>query len=72
MPYYRVCSFCGAHLDPDEKCDCQKVRGEADGNRNSRVGAEERQHRDPGRGSRNPLKMDIGTKEQQESGADGL
>lgn len=20
--YYRVCPDCGAHLDPDERCDC--------------------------------------------------
>lgn len=20
--YYRPCSFCGANLDPDERCDC--------------------------------------------------
>ena len=20
--YYRVCEYCGAHLDPGEKCDC--------------------------------------------------
>ena len=36
MAYYRVCSFCGAHLDPGEKCDCRRARGETDGNRNSR------------------------------------
>ena len=23
MPYYSVCKFCGAHLDPGEKCDCK-------------------------------------------------
>ncbi len=22
--YYRTCPDCGAHLDPDEKCDCEK------------------------------------------------
>ena len=22
---YRVCEFCGANLDPGERCDCQKV-----------------------------------------------
>ena len=21
---YRTCPYCGANLDPDEKCDCQK------------------------------------------------
>lgn len=20
--YYRICPFCGAHLDPGESCDC--------------------------------------------------
>ncbi len=23
MSYYRVCPNCGAHLDPDEACDCR-------------------------------------------------
>lgn len=22
MAYYRTCPYCGAHLDPGEKCDC--------------------------------------------------
>ncbi len=22
---YRTCPECGAHLDPEEKCDCQKT-----------------------------------------------
>lgn len=22
--YYTVCEYCGAHLDPGEKCDCRK------------------------------------------------
>lgn len=22
MSYYRLCGYCGAALDPDEKCDC--------------------------------------------------
>lgn len=22
--YYRTCPYCGANLDPDEICDCQK------------------------------------------------
>ncbi len=21
---YRICPYCGAYLDPDEKCDCRK------------------------------------------------
>ena len=21
--YFKTCPFCGEHLDPDEKCDCQ-------------------------------------------------
>lgn len=24
MSYYRTCPECGAHLDPGEKCDCEK------------------------------------------------
>ena len=24
MAYYNTCPFCGAHLDPDEKCDCKE------------------------------------------------
>lgn len=23
MPYYKICSRCGAHLDPGEACDCE-------------------------------------------------
>ena len=23
MPYYRTCPYCGAHLDPGERCGCQ-------------------------------------------------
>ena len=22
MTYYRTCPYCGAHLDPGERCDC--------------------------------------------------
>lgn len=22
--YYHTCPYCGAHLDPGERCDCQK------------------------------------------------
>ena len=24
MSYYRICSSCGAHLDPGERCDCRE------------------------------------------------
>jgi hypothetical protein len=24
-PYYHTCKYCGATLDPCEKCDCQKT-----------------------------------------------
>ncbi len=24
MSYYRICPTCGAHLDPDEVCECKK------------------------------------------------
>lgn len=23
MPYYWTCPYCGANLDPGEKCDCK-------------------------------------------------
>ena len=23
--YYRICERCGAHLDPDEQCDCWRL-----------------------------------------------
>lgn len=28
MPYYRTCPYCGAHLDPGEKCDCNETQKE--------------------------------------------
>lgn len=27
--YFKVCSLCGAHLDPGELCDCQETEKEA-------------------------------------------
>lgn len=36
MAYYKVCSFCGAHLDPGEKCDCRRAIKETNRNRNFR------------------------------------
>lgn len=24
--YFNTCDFCGAHLDPNEKCDCRENR----------------------------------------------
>ena len=64
MPYYRVCSFCGAHLDPDEKCDCQRAGGELSGNRDYAGGTEERKYRNSGEGSRNPVEGDAGAEMQ--------
>ena len=26
MPYYNVCPYCNANLDPGEKCDCQNSK----------------------------------------------
>lgn len=26
MPYYRTCPYCGANLDPSERCDCLESR----------------------------------------------
>ena len=28
MPYYKTCALCGAHLDPQERCDCTKKPGD--------------------------------------------
>lgn len=28
MPYYHTCPYCGAHLDPGERCDCQDKQEE--------------------------------------------
>ena len=39
MPYYWTCPYCGANLDPGEKCDCQENATEDDihdGNENHR------------------------------------
>lgn len=31
---YKICPYCGAHLDPGERCDCQDEENEpAGGNR---------------------------------------
>lgn len=27
--YYITCKLCGAHLDPGERCDCEKIAAEA-------------------------------------------
>lgn len=28
MPYFNTCPYCGAHLDPGERCDCQDEQEE--------------------------------------------
>lgn len=28
MPYYRICPYCGAALDPGERCDCKEDASE--------------------------------------------
>lgn len=28
MAYYDTCPYCGANLDPGEKCDCRKENGD--------------------------------------------
>lgn len=30
MAYYHICTDCGAHLDPDEECDCRLNNEEDD------------------------------------------
>ena len=27
--YGRICEYCGAHLDPGERCDCKKAKAAA-------------------------------------------
>lgn len=29
MSYYNVCPYCGAHLDPGERCTCREERAAA-------------------------------------------
>ena len=29
MAYYKVCENCGVHLDPGERCDCDKEEDNA-------------------------------------------
>lgn len=31
----RICPYCGAHLDPEERCDCQEEEGEEKEQKNS-------------------------------------
>lgn len=28
MSYYHTCPYCGAHLDPGERCDCQEKKSQ--------------------------------------------
>lgn len=28
MAFYNVCPYCGANLDPGERCDCKEQQGE--------------------------------------------
>lgn len=38
MSYFKVCSRCGAHLDPGEQCDCQWKEKAAISTRNTDSG----------------------------------
>ena len=38
---YRTCSYCGAALDPCERCDCQNEKETAQGTANTRGGEAE-------------------------------
>lgn len=29
--YYHTCPYCGANLDPQEQCDCQKITEQSEG-----------------------------------------
>lgn len=72
MPYYKVCPFCGAHLDPGEKCDCQRAKGELDESGDYAGRVKERQYRNLGEGSRIQAERDLGVQRQQEGGADSF
>lgn len=38
MSYYQICPYCGSHLDPGEKCDCQKKESAAQSEANTLSG----------------------------------
>lgn len=35
VSYYRICEYCGSHLDPGETCDCKNQMGGVGGGQNS-------------------------------------
>lgn len=41
MSYYRTCPYCGASLDPGERCDCQDKKEAAQGATNTQDGKED-------------------------------
>ena len=45
MSYYRICPFCGAALDPGERCDCRE-RTESEQRENKGKAAPVLEHRD--------------------------
>lgn len=47
--YYHTCPYCGANLDPGERCDClSRIRGKFP-KRNSMDGVRARNHKRSGR-----------------------
>lgn len=40
--YFKQCQYCGARLDPGERCDCKKAKGEARPERKSAKQSERR------------------------------
>ncbi len=47
--YYHTCPYCGANLDPDERCDClSRIRGKSP-KWNSMDGVRVRSHKRSGR-----------------------
>lgn len=45
MSYFRICSICGANLDPGEQCDCRE-RAESEPRTNKEKAATVLEHRE--------------------------
>ncbi len=37
MSYFQICTKCGAHLDPGEKCDCENTIRQSGGNDSGQI-----------------------------------
>ncbi|MEZ3506370.1 MAG: hypothetical protein K1W10_05400 [Lachnospiraceae bacterium] len=41
---YKTCPHCGAHLDPDERCDCQDLETAAQKEESKKADRKEKQY----------------------------